>query len=424
VSAAVVKHLDPTQVELEIAISPEELVAAQDRAFRQLVRTAKIPGFRPGKAPRKVFEAQYGSQIIAERAMEAVVPDVYSRALRENQLSPVDEPQMELLPEEDGLPLRLRATVSVRPPITLGTYKGMALEAPPVAIGDEEVDRSLEMLRRDHAMLVPVERPVELGDVPTLDYEGRIDGVAFEGGKAEGAPTEIGEDRFIPGFAQGIVGMSAGETKDVEARFPDDYSKTDLAGKTAVFSVTVHENKVPELPPLDDDFARRFSPEATVDKLREDLRGRLEAAARSRVRRALQAHLMDRLLADARSYITRAGLSWESYLREQGKTQEEARAGYRVEAQRRVKGSLLIEEIARAEKIEATDRDIEAEIQSLSRQYGQPREAILEMLKPNFSALVDGIVRQKTVDKLLEWAAITETAAPPGALEATGTAQT
>jgi trigger factor len=431
VSAATVKHLDPTQVELEIAISDAELNEARERAFRQLVKNAKIPGFRPGKVPRKIFEAQYGTGAIEERAMDAVVPSAYSKALKENDLEPVDQPQMELVPEEDGQPLRVRATVYVRPHFELHDYKGVALETQPIVISDQELENALDGLRREASVLTPVDRPVALGDVPTIDYLGKIDGVPFEGGAADQQPTEILEERFIPGFASGIVGLAAGETKDVEARFPDDYSNADLAGKTAVFSVTVHENKAAELPELDDDFAKRFvGEEGTLGSLRDDLRNRLEAGARSRQRRALTGVLLEKLTAshdislpvvmvdreiesletEAKNYVQRAGLEWAAYLEQQGKTEETLREEYRAEAEKRVKGSLLIEAIAKAENITATPADIEAEIAQLSRQYQQPRDAILEMLRPNFNALIDGIVRTKTVEFLLDHAAVTETA--------------
>jgi trigger factor len=438
VSAATVKHLDPTQVELEISITREELDAANERAFRQLVRTAKIPGFRPGKAPRKVFEAQYGSEIISERAMDALVPEAYTRALRENDLEPVDQPQMELLPVEEGQPLRLRATVNVRPEITLQDYKGVELAGPSSAVADSEVDKALESVQRESATLVPVDRPVEFGDLATLDYEGRVDGVPFEGGKAENQQTEVAAGRFVPGFVEGIVGMRAGETKDIEVQFPADYSNTDLAGKAATFTITVHEVKIAEYPPLDDEFAKRFNPESDLAGLRAELRTRLEGNAKSRARRALSSVLMDRLLAkhdfplpavmveretdsifqEAQAYVARAGLSWDDYLKQQERTDESVRAEYRTEAERRVKTTLFLEAVAKAEKIEATDKDVESEIAAMSRQYGQPRQAIIEMLRPNFASLVDGIVRSKTLDFLLDQAKITET---PAAEEATKT---
>jgi trigger factor len=434
VSAATVKHLDPTHVELEIAIDEGELAAARERAFRQLVKNVRIPGFRPGKAPRKIFEAQYGTAAIEERAMDAVVPEAYSKALQENDLDPVDRPQMELLPEEEGQPLRVRATVYVRPQFALGEYKGIALIGPPVAVSEHDVETTIANLQKDSATLVPVDRPIALGDTPTIDYEGKIDGVPFEGGRAENQPTEIAEDRFIPGFAAGIVGLSAGETKEVEAHFPDDYQNAELAGKTAVFTVKVHDNKVAELPELDDEFAKRILGEdATVATLREDARRRIEIHRRATQRRELTGKLMEKILAsvdfplpavlvdresenlfaEAKGYVERAGLEWAKYLEEQGKTEAQLRDEYRVEAEKRVKTSLLIEAIAKAENITATEADLEAEIGQLSRQYGQPRAAILEMLRPNLNALIDGIVRTKTVEFLLDNAKVTEIASPP-----------
>ncbi len=440
-TAATVKHLDPTQVELEIAISAEELSDARERAFKQLVKNARIPGFRPGKAPRRVFEAQYGTAAIEERAMDAVVPDAYSRALAENDLEPVDQPQMELMSPQEGQPLRVRATVFIRPQFTLHDYKGMALEGPPTAVSDADLETALAALREDQGALVPVGRPVAAGDTPMLDYEGKIDGNPFAGGKAEAQPTEIAGERFIPGFAAGIIGMSAGETKEIEARFPDDYGNPELAGKTAAFTITVHENKATELPELDDEFAKRFGREdATLASLREELRNRLEAQKREQQRRALTGIALEKLMAahdlalpavlvereaeslatQAKGYIERAGLGFDAYLEQQGKTKEGLAAEYRGEAEKRVKGSLIIEAIAKAENITATNADIETEVAQLSRQYQQPREAILEMLRPNFNALVDGIVRTKTVDFVLDHATITEVAA---AVEATNASQ-
>jgi trigger factor len=429
VTAATVKRLDPTQVELEIPIDPSELANEQERAFRELSKNVRMPGFRPGKVPRKLFEAQYGSAQIQERAMEAVVGKAYPKALEENDLDPVDSPQMELLPEEEGQPVRVRATVAVRPQIELGTYKGIELEGPSATVSDTDVENALTELRKESGTLIPVDRPVALGDVPTIDYEGKIDGVPFDGGKAENQPTEILEERFIPGFASGIVGMSAGETKDIEAHFPDDYSNAELAGKTAVFTITVHENKISELPELDDEFAKRFRGEgATVASLRDDLRARLEENARARQRRALSGVLMDKLIAahdvalpavmveretenltnESKGYIERAGLDWNAYLEKQGKTEDEVLASYRADAEQRVKGSLLVEAIAKAENIVATNADVDAEIEQLSKQYGRPRADILRMLQSNIGALVDGIVRTKTLEFLIDNAKVVE----------------
>ena len=287
-------RLAPTQVELEIPITAEELAAAEERAFRRLVKNVKLPGFRAGKVPRKVFEQTYGADSISSQAMEDVVPEVYAKAVREHDLDPVDRPKMEMLPLEEGKPQRLKATVDVRPEIDLGDYKGIEVEREATEITDEDVTRSIEALAKERATLAPVERPAQLGDVITMDFEGKIDGVPFDGGTAKGQMTELDENRFIPGFASGIAGMLAGQTKDVEATFPSDYHEAGLAGKTAVFTVTLHDVKALELPTIDDEFAKSdFRKTSTVDALRDDVRKRLVTIADARGRRFVGNALMD-----------------------------------------------------------------------------------------------------------------------------------
>jgi trigger factor len=408
---------------------------AEDRAFRRLVKKAKLPGFRPGKVPRKIFEQTYGAETITNEAMEDVVPTVYAKAVREHDLEPVDRPKMELLPEDGGQPRRIKAVVDVRPDINLGEYKGLTVNAEPVKVTDEDVDRALKTLARDRATLVPVEREARLGDVVTIDYEGKIDGVPFEGGSAQGQQTELSEERFIPGFAGGIAGMKAGETKDVQATFPDDYQQTDLAGKTAVFTISLHEVKELEMPPLDDDLARAVSQNQTLDELKADIRKRLHAAAEARIKRETGNDIVERLVAahdfplpevlverevdgmvsDGASMAARMGMSFDDYLKAVNKTEDDLRKEYRPDAERRVKGTLILESIAKAENITATPADIQSELQSLARQYGQPVDRIRQALGNNLLSLMDGIVRNKTVEFLVEHAKTQE--ATPGEKE-------
>jgi trigger factor len=429
------KRLDPTQVELEFVVPAADLERARDQAYRELSRNARIAGFRPGKAPRKIFEAAYGTAGIEERALDRVVPDAYAKAVAENDLEPVERPQVELMPAEEaaGGDLRLRATVTVRPEIALGEYKGLEVTAPDTSVSDDEVARDLETLRRGAAELAPVDRPVQAGDVATLDFVGTVDGEPFPGGSAQGQATEIREDRFIPGFAAGIFGMKAGETKEVEAEFPAGYPEAALAGKKAVFTVTVHEVKEPQLPALDDAFATRFLRDGTIDRLRSDLRGRLERDNEERARRAMTAELLEKLRSahdvplpeslvereaatlyeDAQRQVTRAGIAWEDYLRESSRDDATVRAEMREEAERRVKTGFLVERIARAEGIEATQTDVDAELASLSSQYGQPKDQIAAALGTNMDALVDGIVRSKTIEFLLSHARRVEATRTP-----------
>jgi trigger factor len=430
VSTSTLTRLAPTQVELEIPITPEELAAAEERAFRRLAKNVKLPGFRAGKVPRKVFEQTYGSEAIASEAMEDVVPEVYARAVREHELVPVDRPKMELLPEEAGKPSRLKATVAVRPEIGLGEYKGIEVERDLSPITDEDVTRSIEALAKERATLVPVERAAQLGDVVTMDYQGKIDDVAFEGGTAAGQMTELDEHRFIPGFASGIAGMNPGDTKDVTAVFPEEYAKSELAGKTAIFTVTVHDVKALEVPPVDDAFAQSISENETLDALRADVRTRLEAIAQGRARRSAGNELVEKLIAahdfplpdvlvereidneinDLAGQVGQSGLNFDDYLKEQGKSVEDLRTDFKADAETRVKGTLIIEEIARREGIVATPADIAEELNALSRQYGQPVDRIRKALGNNVLSLMDGIVRNKTLEFLIENAKLIEKA--------------
>jgi trigger factor len=414
--------LAPTQVELVIPISPEEMREAEERAFRRLAKNAKLPGFRPGKVPRKVFEQAYGTAVISSEAMEDVVPAVYAKAVREHDIEPIDRPKMELLPNEEGQPTRIKAVVDVRPEITLGRYKGLGVQSDPVKVTDEDVDRALNALARDRATLVPAEREARLGDVVTIDYEGKVDGVAFEGGTAKGQQTELNEDRFIPGFASGIAGMKAGDTKDVEAKFPDDYQQQDLAGKTAVFTIALHEVKELELPKLDDEFAKAVSDNQTLDDLKADIRRRLQNVAESRRRRDLGNKIVEKLVeshdfplpeiliereidnmvSDGAGMAARMGMSYDDYLKAAGKTEDELRKEYRPDAEKRVKATLILESIAKAENIQATPADIQSELQALAQQYGQPVDRIRQALGSNVLSLMDGIVRNKTVDFLVD----------------------
>jgi trigger factor len=422
VSTSTITKLAPTQVELVIPISPEEMREAEERAFRRLAKNAKLPGFRPGKVPRKIFEQTYGPETITNQAMEDVVPTVYAKAVREHDIDPVDRPKMELLPNEEGQPTRIKAVVDVRPQFDLGQYKGLDMPQQPVVVTDADVDRALNSLARDRGTLVPVDREARLGDVVTVDYEGKIDGVAFEGGTAKGQQTELSEGRFIPGFAAGIAGMKAGETKDVEAKFPENYQQTDLAGKTAVFTVTLHEVKELEVPAIDDELAKAASQHQTLDELKADVRARLQSVAESRRRRDLGNQIVEKLIAahefplpdvmverevdsmlqDAAGMASRMGMSFEDYLKAAEKTEDQLREEYREEAARRVKGTLILESIAKAENITATPADIQQELQELAKQYGQPIDRIRQALGNNVLSLMDGIIRNKTVEFLIE----------------------
>jgi len=404
-------RLAPTQVALEFSITDQELAEAEERAFRRLSKDVRLPGFRKGKVPRKIFEQTYGSETLTSQAVDEVVPEVYAKAVREHDLAPVERPKIEILEESGGRPTRLKATVEVRPEIALGPYKGLKATRPPATVSDEDVERSLNTLAKERATLVPVERAAQGGDLATLDYEGKIGDTPFEGGTATGQTTELEEGRFVPGFVSGIVGMQPGETKDVAVRFPDEYPAQELAGKDAVFTITLHELKEIELPAINDEFAKAVSGNETLDELRADLRRRLEAVNEARSRRVLGNALMGQLLAahDFALPVSMVEGELDRLLEEAGpppaedeRTAEERRAALRPEAESRIKAALLIEAIAKAENIAATPADMAAELEVLARRYGQPVARIRQALGNNVLSLMDGIVRNKTLEFLID----------------------
>jgi len=409
-------QLAPTVVALEFSVSENDLAAAEDRVFRRLAKNVRLPGFRKGKVPRKIFEQTYGRDAVTSEAVDEVVPEVYAKAVREHELEPVERPKIEVVEEADGRPTRLKATVEVRPAFELGTYKGIMVSRPSYAVTDEEVERSLEMLARERATLVPVDRPARIGDAVTLDYEGTVDGVPFEGGRAQGESIELSEERFVPGFASGIAGMTAGESKQVEAHFPEGYPVTTLAGKPAVFTVKLHEVKEVELPPIDDEFAKAVSSNESTAALREDVRRRLEAVATGRARRFVGNVIVGQLVA-AHDFPLPASLvegELDHLLEEatsaappDASNADELRKSLRPEAESRVKATLLIQAISKAESITATPADIAAEVEALARRYGQPPDRVRRALGSNLLSLADGIVRNKTLDLLIDNAVVT-----------------
>jgi trigger factor len=421
-TSSTLTRLAPTEVALEFSITGQELAEAEDRAFRKLVRVVRLPGFRQGKVPRKIFEQTYGSEAVTNQAVEDLVPEAYAKAVREHDLDPVDRPKLEVLEESEGRPTRLKATVEVRPTIELRPYKGVSVSGPAFEVTEADVERSLQTLAKERAILVPVSRAAQLGDVATLEYEGSIDGVPFEGGQAANQTVELSEGRFVPGFVAGIVGMTAGESKNVELRFPDDYPSAAVAGKPAVFAVKLHDLKEFELPPLDDELAKAVSNNQTLDELRADLRRRLTAVATGRARRIIGNTILERLLAEHDFALPPSMVEGEidriledATSAATGEAEAQPRESYRAEAESRVKTTLLIEQIAKAEKITATPGDIAAELEVLSRRYGQPAARIRKALGNNLLSLMDGIVRSKTLELLIDNAEVVlnEETSPP-----------
>ena len=430
---ATVTKLAPTEVQLDIEVSASDLNEARERAFRKLVKQHRVPGFRQGHVPRRIFEQHVGAERIDHQAMEDVVPDAYTKALKEHNLEPVDRPKIDLERVDDGRALRIKATVAVRPDIELKDYLGVPIGKPAVHVSDEDVERSLQSLRKRAATLEPVtDRGIQAGDVVTLDYEGTIDGQPFEGGAAHDHTTEVLPEKFTPGFAEQLYGAKPGEERSVRVTFPAAYHAQAVAGKDALFQVSVHDVKVPVLPELDDAFAKQVSEYESLDALRDDVRRRHQIVAEARARESMERELlgvlvarhdfplpgvlvereMRSMLADAKDSVENAGRSWEAYLRSRNTTEEQLREEVKGDAERRVKAALLIEQIAKTEKIEATTADLDGEIERLARSTGRSRGAAVEMLQHSgdLGRLMDAIRRDKTMAFLVEKASVTEKA--------------
>jgi len=427
------RQLDPTQVQLDIEVPAGDLDQARQRALKRLSERLRIPGFRPGHIPKKIIEQHVGAEHIDHEAIEAVVPDLYAKALAEHDLNPVEHPKIDLERTQEGRALKITATVAVRPQIVLGPYTGLEVKSPSTQVDEREVDESIESLRRRAAALEPVTaRGIQSGDVVTLDYAGRVDGELFEGGSATGHTTEISPDRFIPGFAEQLYGAKPEERRTVTATFPEGYRPEALAGKTAVFDVLIHDVKQPVLPALDDEFAKSVSDLETLDALRNEVRRRMERMAQARARDAMENELLrmltashdfplpevlveretDAIVGEIREQVGRSGMSWDDYLQGRKQTEAELRAAVRPDAQWRVKAGLLIEEIAKVEKIKVSGQDMEREIALLGN-AGPSGQAMIEALRSsdNVNRLASTIRRNKTMAFLVEKAKVVE--APP-----------
>ncbi|NLC77585.1 MAG: trigger factor [Clostridia bacterium] len=426
-----VEKIETNQMLLEVEVDSQELEKAADQAYRRLVHKYNIPGFRKGKVPRAVFERYVGTEFLYQEALDGLLPNAYAEAVKETAIEPVDQPELEIVQLEAGKPFIFKAKVTVMPEVTLGEYKGLEVDKPVVNITDEEVNNYLMALQERYAQLVTLEEgQVQADDIAVIDFEGFVDGEPFEGGKGEDYPLGIGSNSFIPGFEEQLIGVAVGEEKDVVVTFPQEYHAEELAGKEAVFKVKVKTIRRKELSPLDDEFAKDVSEFDTLEELKADAREKLEQSARSRAEAVVREQVIDKAAANAQveippvmierqiDYMVQElgynlqmqGLNLEQYLQFTGKTDAELREDYRERAHKSVLAELTLGAIAKAENIQATDEDVNRELQKIAERFQQDVEEVREnVIKNNrLESLKDSIVVDKTVDFLVEAAKITE----------------
>ena len=416
-----VEKLEKNMAKLTIEVSAAEFEKALEDAFLKNKNKISVPGFRKGKVPRQMVEKMYGPEIFYEDAANALIPDAYSKALDECEEDIVSSPEIDVTQIEKGKSFIFTATVALKPEVKLGKYKGVKVEAAEVTVTDEEVDAKIEKERENNARTIEVtDRPVKDGDMTVLDFEGFVDGVAFDGGKGEYYPLTIGSGAFIPGFEEQLVGAEIGKEVEVNVTFPEDYQAEELKGKAAVFKCTIKEIKEKELPALDDEFASEVSEFDTLEEYKKDVKETLTIEKEKAARDAKEAAVIDAIIADSDMDIPEAmvttqqkqmidefaqrmqmqGLSMEQYFQFTGATLDKMMEQVKPQAETRIKSRLVLEAVAAKEGIEATEEDYEEEIKTMAEVYQMEPDKIKEML-PEKS--VKGIKEDIAVKKAAEF---------------------
>ena len=420
-----VEKLDNNMAKLTIEVSAERLEKAMEGAYQKSKNKINIPGFRKGKAPRKMIEQMYGKDIFCEDAANALIPDAYEEALEECTEEIVSSPKVDVVQLEAGKPFIFTAEVALKPEVTLGKYKGVKVDKPDVDVTEEEVDAEIDQERQKNSRTVEItDRAVKEGDIATIDFEGFVDGVAFEGGKGTDYPLTIGSHTFIPGFEEELVGAKIGEETDVNVTFPEDYQAEELAGKAAVFKCTVKKLQERLLPELDDDFVSEVSDESdTVEEYKEEIKKKISERKAADAKIAKEDAVIEAIVADAKMDIPEAmldtqqrqmvqeyaqrlqaqGLSMEQYMQFTGTTTQMLLEQVKPQALKRIQSRLVMEAVAAAENLKPSEEDIEEEIKTMGEAYQMEIDKVKELLGENgMKQVVEDLAVRKAVDFVVE----------------------
>ena len=396
-----VENLEKNMVKLTIEVPAEELEKAIDAAYKKQKNQISIPGFRKGKVPRAMVEKMYGVEVFYEDAANTLMQQNYPSAVEESGVDIVSRPSIDVVQIEKGKPFIYTAEVAVRPEVTLGKYMGVTVTKIDTSVSDDEVAEALEQQRNNNARTISVtDRPVAVGDTAVIDFEGFVDGVAFEGGKGENHPLEIGSHTFIDNFEDQLVGKNAGEQDEFNVTFPAQYQAADLAGKPATFKVKINEIKAKELPELDDEFAQDVSEFDTLAEYKESLKKNLEEKKENEAKRTKEDEAVQKIIDKSKmdipeamidtqcetmieefaQRIAQSGLSMDQYLQFSGLTVDGLKEQVRPEALSRIQASLVLEQIAKDENIEVSDDDVNAEIEKMAASYGMEADKLKEYM--------------------------------------------
>ena len=432
------EKLDKSRVALTIETGAEEFEAAVNKAYLKMRGKINVPGFRVGKAPRKIIEKMYGAEVFYEEAVNIILPDAYEAAVKEQGLETVGYPQVELEScTKDGVVFK--CTVAVYPEVKLGQYKGLEAPKAEVKVAAADVNARLKEMADRNSRLVSVDRAVKKGDTADIDFEGFDNGAAFDGGKGENFDLEIGSGSFVPGFEEQLIGMKAGEEKDIDITFPENYTP-ELAGKPVVFHVKVNEVKVKEVPAIDDEFAKDVSEFDTLKDLKADIKKKMTAERTEAAQRAFEDVLMakvaegveaeipqemvelqaEKMMEQFKQQLASQGIPFDQYLKMTGTTEADFRQQAQGPAAEQVKMDLAVEAIIKAEGLEATDEDVESEMKSVAEKYGMDLETVKKYLRPE--DVKEQVIREKAVKVVADSAKAVAPAEEKAELEEKGEA--
>jgi trigger factor len=417
------EKLEGNQGVLTVEVDAEKVNEGLDAAFKKVVKKINVPGFRKGKVPRALFEKRFGVEVLYQDALDILLPEAYAKAVEETGIEPVDRPEIDIEQMEKGKSLIFTAKVTVKPEVKLGEYKGLEVEKMDTTVTDEDVENELKRLQERHAELVVKEGgKIENGDTAVIDFEGFVNGEAFEGGKGENYSLEIGSGTFIPGFEEQLIGLEAGAETEIEVTFPEEYHANELAGKPATFKIKVHEIKTKQLPALDDEFAKDVDEEVeTLDELKAKIKQRLEEAKKNEAETTLRNTVVekaaenaeidipevmvknetDRMLREFEQRLQMQGLNLELYYQFSGQDEAALREQMKEDAEKRVRVSLTLEAIAKAENIEVTEEDVNKELEEMSKMYGIEVENLKNMLG-SLEGIKEDLKLRKAIDFLVE----------------------
>lgn len=419
-----VENLEKNMAKLTIEVAAEEVEKAIQAAYLKEKGKISMPGFRKGKVPRKMIEKMYGEAVFYEDAANTLIQENYPAAVEESGIDIVSRPTIDVVQIESGKPFIFTAEVAVRPEVKLGKYLGVQVTKIDTSVSDEEVEAAVEKERNNNARTVTVtDRPIANGDTAVIDFEGFVDGVAFEGGKGENHPLEIGSHSFIDTFEDQLVGKNAGDEVEVNVTFPEKYQAADLAGKPAMFKVKIHEVKCKELPELNDGFAQDVSEFDTLEEYKADVKKHLEVEKENEAKKTKEDEAIQKIIDKSTMEIPEAmietqcenmvnefaqrlaqsGLSMEQYMQFSGLTLDKLKEQVRPEAETRIKSSLVLEQIAKDEKIEITDEELDAEIEKMAAQYGMEADKLKEYIGDNEKeSMKRDLAVTKAVDLIME----------------------